>query len=419
MSPILREDFVQEKREISVGVRSTRVQSLKRVNGRQTGIRAYNGRAISIAGGQGFPDCDKLWKEAVEGLHRGIEYPLLPQTDNKEEVSTQGSMLNDTQLLEEAEIILSRFRHRYPDIVLSGAFSSVQYSASLRNETGLDLNFSSPVFKCSFVFRHRNSPDSIDGYTDTYGVNYSREKVLQDLNIVIGPFLSAAYKGKSSKTPVILSMGHDNYLARELLKNMTCRGLQMGFSLFAGKMNRQVLNSKLTLKQCCDSSNTGLKFFDKEGTVNPGHSIDLIGGGVPLRAVTDRLTALQYGCENSGSAYRGSYDTVPSVGLPFVRFADTGKSLDEILGGREALFLVVPGGGGVSDNGRFSVTVQLGYMMKDGKATSRVTRGNVSGWLTDMFGSDYLGCSSDSILSMTHSPAVVCEMEMDPKGSNY
>lgn len=413
MASAIREDFIQEESLITVGVQSSRVKSIKRVNKRQMGVRAFNGKAVSIAGGLGFPDEDKLWKKAREGLERGVPYPLLPYSDHVEAKKIPGQVPGDREVLEETEIILSELRHRFPWLVLSGSVSSIEYSASIRNETGLDLGFSSPVFKCGLSFRHRDSMESMDGYTWSYGVDYSREKVLKDLEYICEPFSKEESHGLSGRMPVIFSMGVENSLAGELVKNLNCNRIHRGSSLFSGMMRKNVLNRELTVAQCSDSHNTGLKFFDKEGTVNPNHCIELIGGGVPMRAVTDRLTAMEYNCENSGSAFKGSYDTVPSVGMPFVRMADTGKSLQEILQGREALFLVIPGGGGVSHNGWFSATIMLGYMMKNGKITSRITRGSVSGSLMEMFGPGYLGCSTNSFMAMCHSPAMVCMMDVN------
>ena len=414
MAPIIREDFIQERNMVTVGVQSSRVRSVKRTRERQLGIRAYDGRAVSIAGGIGFPDEDKLWKKARQGLDDGIPYPLFPQTDHTEEEVTPGKVPGDRELLEEVEIILSHFRHRFPKLILSGSVSAMEYSVSIRNETGLDLGYTSPVFKCGFVFRHNDSMDSMDGYTGSYGVAYSREKVLNDLELSCSPFFRDEYSGKPCRMPVVFAMGVENGLLSELVKNLYCNGLRRGSSLFSGMMNREVLNREFTVAQCPDNHNTGLKFVDKEGTVNPHHSVDLIRNGVPLRAVTDRLTALEYNCENSGSAFKGSYDTIPSVGVPYVKISHTGKPLEGLLQGRETLLLLVPGGGRVSDNGRFSTTIQLGYMMKDGKITSKITRGSVSGSLLEMFGPDYMGCSTDSILAMTHSPGVVCMMNVDP-----
>ena len=414
MAPFIREDFIQERSVITVGVQSSRVRSIKRAKERQLGVRAYNGKAVSIAGGLGFPDEDKLWKKATQGLVNGIPYPLLPQTDHVEEQTTPGEVPGDRELLEEAEIILSHFRHRFPQLVLNGSVSAVEYSSAIRNETGLDLGFSSPVFNCGFSFRHRDSMDSMDGYTGSYGVAYSREKVLKDLEFICEPFFREEYRGSSCRMPVVFAMGVESSLLSELVKNLYCSGIHRGSSLFSGLMNRQVLNRELTISQFSDNLNTGLKFFDNEGTVNPNHSLELMRSGVPLRTVTDRLTALEYDCENSGSAFKGSYDTIPSVGIPFVRISDSGKTLRDVLQGREALLLVLPGGGGVSDNGRFSATIQLGYMMKDGEITSRITGGSISGSLMEMFGHDYMGCSTDSMMAMTHSPGVVCMMNVNP-----
>lgn len=411
---LFREDFVQEQRLTTVGVAASRVKSIKRTHSRQTGLRAYNGKHISVAGGLGFPDLNKLWKAAREGLESCIDYPLLPQEDNRETVVIPGYIPDDATFLEECEIILSELRHKYPDLVVSGEFTCLEYTAELKNERGLDLSFSSPVFKTGLVFRHRDSPTMFDGYSCTYGVYYSRKKVLEDLSFVMSPFMSEAKLPKPGRMPVILSLGTETAVLRSLLGNLTCTSLKRGSSWFAGKMNSTVLNPGFTVKQTNDSSNTGLKFFDKEGTVNAGHELALVEKGKPLRPVTDRLSAGRFGCENSGSAFSGRYDTVPAVGMPFVRLQSNEKPLNELLQGREALLLVVPSGGGVSDNGRVSAAVQLGYLVRDGRMLGSIPPAAISASLYDMFGKGYIGCSSDSLLQMTHSPSVVCEMEINP-----
>ncbi len=411
---LFREEFIQEQRETTVGVEASRVKSLKRIHTRQVGLRVYSGSHISVAGGLGYPDMDRLWKTAKLGLESGIEYPLEPQGENSEVLVTSGSIPEDSALLEESEIILSRLRHRFPEIVINGSFTCLEYTAGLTNEKGLSLSFTSPVYKSGFSFKHKNSSLSCEGYTGTYGVDYSREKVLNDLIFAVEPFSKTTGLSNPGRMPVVLSPGTEISLIRTLLGNLTCASLERGSSWFTGKMNSTVLSPEFTVIQTCDSSNTGLKFFDKEGTVNHGHSLTLIKKGRPLRPLTDRLSAGRYGCENSGSAFSGRYDAVPAVGMPFVRLGSSGKSLNELLQGREALFLVVPGGGTVSPNGRFSSTVQLGYLVRDGKITGRIPPAGITASLYDMFGAGYIGCSSDSMLQMTHAPAVVCEMEVNP-----
>ncbi len=414
MPRVVRETFVQERHHLSIGISSTRIESVKRQHTRKVGVRAYDGRRISIAGGLGFPDTDLLWKNAVDGLPDGIGYPIVPQTDHVESLNNVGREFIQSELAEEIQIILSHFRSKYPDLIFSGKAHFENYSASLKNDSGLDLSFSTPLFRYVMRFKQRNSCSIFDGGSGTFGVNFDRNSVIKDLEQGCSGYHSFAELKKKKKLPVVLSLGYENFVLRKVLENLSSVSVFEGTSVFSPKRKELELSPDFSLLQASDSANTGFKFFDYEGTVNPNHSLTLINKGKAVRFLSDRLMAGEYGCMNSGSAFRGKYDTVPSMGLPYVQVASTGRTIKEITAGRDAVLVLMVGGGGATTDGQISFPVNLSYLLRDGEVVGRLPQINISSSVWKMFNEDYMGCSSDSLLSLSHFPAVVCEMDVEP-----
>ena len=414
MQRAVKETFVQNRNDLCIGIASTRIESIKRQHIRKVGVRAYNGKRISIAGGLGFPDEEVLWKNALERLPDGIEYPLLPFSDNVESVRNEEMQLSDSEMLEEVQILLSHFRSRFPHLIWSGNVHSENYFASLKNDSGLDLSFYTPFFKCVLTFKEKKSRAIFDGITGTYGVTYDRESAICDLELGCRNYQSVIEFKKSKKLPVILSFGYENIVLRKILRNLSCVSTCEGSSVFSGKMGETILNPSLSLIQSSDSANTGFKFFDYEGTSNPGNSVTLIRDGAAVRNLSDRIMSLEYGCENSGSAFKGKYDTVPSMGIPYVQLGSAGRTLAEITSGRDAILVCMASAGGSSGDGQISFPVGLSYLLRDGKLIGRLPRVNLSSSIWKMFGDDYLGSPCDSLLKLSHAPAAVCLMDVEP-----
>ncbi len=355
-----------------------------------------------------------MWKNAVERLPDGIEYPLLPSSDNVETVNNEEMQFSHLEIVEEVQIILSHLRSRFPNLIWSGNIHTENYFASLKNDSGLDLSFSTPLFQCVLTFKEKKSRAIFDGITGTYGVSYDRELAITDLELACRNYQSAIEFKKKRKLPVILSFGYENIVLRKILKNLSCVSACEGSSVFSGKMGETILNPAFSVIQSSDSANTGFKFFDYEGTSNPEHSVTLIRNGAAVRHLSDRLMSLEYGCENSGSAFQGKYDTVPSMGIPYVQLGTAGKTLTEIVDGRDAVLVCMASAGGSSGDGQISFPVGLSYLLRDGKIVGRLPRVNLSSSIWKMFGEDYLGSPSDSLLKLSHIPTAVCFMDVEP-----
>ena len=72
-----------------------------------------------------------------------------------------------------------------------------------------------------------------------------------------------------------------------------------------------------------------------------------------------------------GRAADGAYDDAPALSLPPLSVRPTGKTLEEILDGRPALY-VLTSGGDVTPDGSFATPVQMAYLYQNGRLIGRL-----------------------------------------------
>lgn len=95
---------------------------------------------------------------------------------------------------------------------------------------------------------------------------------------------------------------------------------------------------------------------------------------------------------------------------PFLAVRPTGKTLAELLGDRPAVLIDTASGGDTTPDGNFASPVQCAYLYQSGRLVGRLPEFSVRGSLFDLFGAQYLGCSTDRPFSSSH--ALVMEMEI-------
>lgn len=116
------------------------------------------------------------------------------------------------------------------------------------------------------------------------------------------------------------------------------------------------------------------------------------------------------------AAASSSYDGISSVSnLNYTEnifsIGHVDKTLNEIIGDKEAIYIANMSGGDCTDEGIFSSPVQTAYLMKNGKIVGRLPEFNVRGNIYDMFGKDYLGNSKDK--NYSGEEAIVMYMEIN------
>jgi PmbA protein len=90
--------------------------------------------------------------------------------------------------------------------------------------------------------------------------------------------------------------------------------------------------------------------------------------------------------------------------------AYSSRTLKELLGGEVAVLAKITSGGDYTNNGDFATPVQDAYLTDGERILGRLPELNISGNLYEMFGSDYIGVSSDKPFLSSH--ALVIRMKI-------
>ncbi len=141
-----------------------------------------------------------------------------------------------------------------------------------------------------------------------------------------------------------------------------------------------------------DNLNTA--FFDVEGSTCAEDRCDLIRNGVLLRPYADKKLEKEFGYENTATA-AGAYDSVPSNGDMCFAVEPSDRTLRELIGAGDGIYVTFMSGGDFTGEGDFASPVQTAFLYRDGRLVGRLPEFGVSGNIYDIFGKNFVGLSSD------------------------
>jgi PmbA protein len=405
------EKYSARRRTTTVNVVQTRIESVKRSDIRRTGIRVYDGDCIGVAGALGSFDADDLRRKAEKALSRGVSYPWEISGGHRERISVPSGLPDEATFVSEMEVILRELRERHPELIFSNNGKLVDMTVAMENDRALDLEYRAGFVSFGFGWKHRDSCGIMDGFSGSSGFVYSREGVLEDLCRPCEAYGRLVDLPPGGRLPVIFSC-EDQLLLSKLRGDLNGRLYGSGSSLLAGRAGEKVFSDLFSLTQTADHTRRAQPFFDAEGTVNDGYRYPLITDGTVKAAYTDRRTADRFSLPHTGCAGAG-YDSVPGLAPAGLRIEDTGRTLAELLDGDQGILVAFSAGGDYTPEGRFATPVQLAFLHDGERLTGRLPGLNISSDVFSMFGSDYRGCSTDSISVMSEDRHVVMVMDVE------
>ena len=131
-------------------------------------------------------------------------------------------------------------------------------------------------------------------------------------------------------------------------------------------------------------------FFDMEGIVLEGDSLDLIKEGRLANVFTDRKTAKQYHLPHTGAA-SGEYDDIPSLSDAPLAFAVDSDDMKTVLDGKPAVLVIDSSGGDFTSDGSFAAPVQMSFLFDGEKVLGKLPEFTMRSHLYQMLGDDYIG----------------------------
>lgn len=401
---MVKEKYVVQTREINLSVTNGEITTVINKNITKSACRVYENGCIGVAGKLGGAD-EELMEQAVKNLKLGIPYPAEATAGSVREEHLESGRFttgDNAGFLREMEEVLAILKKEYPQFLLSNKVRLFEAEEQLSNDAGTDLKFSDRAVSLALIVKHVDSVNVFDDALVMTVRDFDREAFLKEAREHLDAFLNPVQLPEEEKLAVIVNPME---LAGFLIQNMDAQTFGRGTSFFNGKLGEKLFNEKFSLYVDRTAETLCNPFFDAEGSTCENDKCYIIKNGVLVRPFADKKLASEFGYENTATA-EGSYDSVPSNNSYSFAGESSGKSLKELVGTGDAVYISTMSGGDFTGDGNFASPVQTAYLYRDGKLVGRLPEFNISGNLYDIFGQDFIGISDDRPYESSHLMAV-------------
>lgn len=411
MAGMMREYYVIGSRKTTARIAESEVKSIRRSSVEKTGLRIYDGSRIGTAGAIGAFDPAELEQRAMDSLACGIEYPWPVSGPSSRTETAVLSGIDHASLASVTDSFMASLHSKWPDLVFSENFTVEDSSVSLRNDAGLDLSTRISEASATLVFRAMGSTGILDGWVSA---GPCRRWDSDGIGAEFDQFLEAWHNRVElpSEGCIPVVFPDSSLIFSKLSDDVSGHRYGTGASLLSGRVGEKIFDEGFSLDQSRIPSLDDEPFFDAEGVFHEGYRLRLIDRGVLKTVATDRRTAARFGLPHTGSA-AGDYDTIPSLSVTSLRVESSGRTLEDLLGGEPGVFVALSAGGDFTPDGSFASPVQLAMLHDGRKFVGRLPELRISSHLFRMFGSDWVGRSSDSLSAFCETPSMVVRMDVE------
>ncbi len=336
---------------------------------------------------------DKVLAMCIHGFEAGFDFPAVEEIVKLETVNESLKDVSAGQMIEEGRRLIDYLKSRIPDKVsVFAGLSRVMTSVRIANTSGIDYRQDFTVFSGEVGGAF---PGSGSGpWTEQLALGF---KPVSDkkLNDVVRQFKW----GKEDSTPdggkmqVLFAPSAYYALDWRLAAGISGRNLMDGISPLKGKVGEKVLDERVTIWDKAHYPNHPIaRSFDDEGVATSDRKI--FDKGVFTGFLHSLYTASKVeGAQPTGHGYKqGQWQsgiaTPPSPQTCHLAFEPGEKSSEKMIADmKEGVILYVPLGAhsGNIPVGQLSVSVGVGYHVKDGKVQGRAIDTMFSGNVYEMF----------------------------------
>lgn len=339
----------------------------------------------------------RLWKNGQSGLAVGYG-PVEPQilvekalalaalnppnpprftSPRQEYRESLGEDFSVEQLIEWGQTAIASLRDEFPEVLCSGELACSTDSTRLLNSEGLDCTWTERSLSYYFGVEWIRGEDFLAIYDGEQCRDQGNvEKIIQNLRQRL-LWAQENQQLQSGKMPILLTSGASSLLWETVGEALNGQRVLEGSSPWANKLGQKVAHSQVNLWQDPTASPFDCP-FDDEGS--PTQKLVLLQNGEICQFYTDHETAEKLGTSTTGNGFRPGLGSPPNPGLVNLMFAPGKADFEELLGElNNGLVVDQILGGGADISGDFSINVDLGYRVENGKITGRVKDTMVSG----------------------------------------
>lgn len=402
-----QEKIVLKTSSYSANISGGNVDSLRVKEDLKTVVRVYGDGKVGVAGRIGECDDAELVKEAEAKLSQNIAYPCNFTGNAKKNVNEVKNIIPAADFVKAIKKLIARLNKTYPDFIFSNKINMNEKEVSYSNSKNTEFNYACNGIDVSLVIKAKNSANIMDldyGASQNY---YNEDEIVEDIGKLLKVYPNKLAMPEED-LPVIISQ----YAVQYALPEMLAEKYMSGSSLFNGKLGQKIFNEKVNiLTDRAPDNKRGAAFFDSEGTVSDGYKFHFVKDGVFCGIATNKRTAQAFNLPLSGGGY-SEFDDVPSTAFVGVTFAETAKSLKDIIKGK-AIYIAVTSGGDMTPDGTLGLPVMLAYVYEDGKLLGTLPEFGLSANIFDLLGKDFLGVAKNDVFKFMDEKVIVGKFKIN------
>jgi PmbA protein len=364
-------------RSLPIYFEANRLKQMESSQSQGTALRLWhdNRPGLAVAYGQIQPDI--LVDKAI-AIARLNSPETIELTAAKKEIHDDSKQLLSVEnLVEIGETAIASLRLEYPELICSAELEGETETTILLNSQGLNCQYTetaSSFFLGAELIRGED-------FLGVYDGEYSKDNLNPDL--IVKQIRQRLHWAKQNvaapqgKIPVLFTGNEAGLFWGTISAALNAKRVVEASSPWSDRQERLVLSELLTLSQQPTLRPYNCP-FDDEGTST--QELTLIDRGILRSFYSDLVTARELGLNSTGNGFRPGLDSYPSPALVNLIVEPGSASLSELISQLDDGIIVDRVlGGGADISGDFSVNVDLGYRVKQGKVIGRIKDTAIAG----------------------------------------
>ncbi len=374
---------VYESRSISrpVFFEANRLKQLESIESEGVGLRIWKDSKVGLAIAYGDVEPKDLVEQAIalSALNEPEEI-LLRDSTVADYPKLYGQEVKVEQMIDWGKSAIAQILARYPEAICGAEWDCSRETVRIINSKGLDCGYTDITVDGSLSAELTRGDDFLNvwyGQSERGNLDPDAiaKKVLQYLD-----WSKKNAKAPTGKVPVIFTGKAADLLWGVVAIAMSGRQVQQKATPWLEKIAQPVISKIFTISQHPDFGVYSTP-FDDEGT--PTQETTWITNGVLQGFYGDERTCKELGIAATGNGFRGDLGNYPSPGLFNLAIAANqtiqGDILELAATLKNGLIVDQVLGDDTDLSGDFSVNVDLGYRVKNGKIVGRVKDTMLSG----------------------------------------
>jgi len=360
---------------------ANRLKQLESIDSEGVGLRIWKDGRVGLAIAYGAVEPEELVQQAIalSALNEPAEI-LLRDTTVADYPKLYGLEVTVEQMIDWGQEAIALVLAHYPQAICGAEWECSQETLRILNSKGLDCGYTDITVDGALSAELTKGDDFLnvwDGQSErgNWSPEAIAQKVLQSLD-----WAKKNAPAPSGKVPVIFTSKAADLLWGVVAIAMSGRQVQQKATPWLDKTGKPVISNIFTVTQ---QPNLGVYSlpFDDEGT--PTQEITWIDHGVLQGFYGDMRTCQELGIAATGNGFRGDLGNYPSPGLFNLAIAASqtiqGDIVELAATLKNGLIVDQVLGDDMDVSGDFSINVDLGYRVKNGKIIGRVKDTMLSG----------------------------------------